>query len=76
MSAAVDREALADAANPLGLDGIEFIEYATRKPQALGQVLDRAARPGRSPIGRVHGADRGSADRPTRDARRAAAGLC
>jgi 4-hydroxyphenylpyruvate dioxygenase len=27
-------------ANPLGLDGIEFIEYATSKPQALGQVLE------------------------------------
>ena len=29
-----------DAANPIGLDGIEFIEYATAKPQALGQVLE------------------------------------
>ena len=29
-----------DADNPVGLDGIEFIEYATRKPQALGQVLE------------------------------------
>ena len=29
-----------DAANPIGLDGIEFIEYATSKPQALGQVLE------------------------------------
>lgn len=29
-----------DAANPLGLDGIEFVEYATAKPQALGQVLE------------------------------------
>ena len=29
-----------DAANPLGLDGVEFIEYATSKPQALGQVLE------------------------------------
>lgn len=29
-----------DEANPLGLDGIEFIEYATPKPQALGQVLE------------------------------------
>jgi 4-hydroxyphenylpyruvate dioxygenase len=29
-----------DASNPLGLDGIEFIEYATTKPQALGQVLE------------------------------------
>ncbi|MBA4256944.1 MAG: 4-hydroxyphenylpyruvate dioxygenase [Polaromonas sp.] len=29
-----------DAANPIGLDGIEFVEYATDKPQALGQVLE------------------------------------
>jgi 4-hydroxyphenylpyruvate dioxygenase len=29
-----------DAANPLGLDGLEFIEFATTKPQALGQVLE------------------------------------
>jgi 4-hydroxyphenylpyruvate dioxygenase len=35
-----DREALADATNPLGLDGIEFVEYSTAKPQALGQVLE------------------------------------
>lgn len=27
-------------ANPVGLDGIEFIEYATAKPQALGHVLE------------------------------------
>ena len=35
-----DREAIVEAANPIGLDGIEFIEYATAKPQALGQVLE------------------------------------
>jgi 4-hydroxyphenylpyruvate dioxygenase len=35
-----DREAIADGSNPLGLDGVEFIEYATSKPQALGQVLE------------------------------------
>jgi 4-hydroxyphenylpyruvate dioxygenase len=29
-----------DEANPIGLDGVEFIEYATSKPQALGQVLE------------------------------------
>lgn len=34
------QEAFSDAANPLGLDGIEFIEYATSRPQALGQVLE------------------------------------
>lgn len=38
--AAPDREAIPEAANPLGLDGIEFIEYTTAKPQALGQVLE------------------------------------
>ena len=35
-----DRESIADVDNPLGIDGIEFIEYATSKPQALGQVLE------------------------------------
>ena len=36
----LDREALPDAPNPLGLAGIEFVEYATLRPQALGQVLE------------------------------------
>jgi 4-hydroxyphenylpyruvate dioxygenase len=40
MTQSSDRELIADASNPLGLDGIEFIEYATSKPQALGQVLE------------------------------------
>src|SRR3989344_5031804 len=35
------REALGDMPNPLGLQGIEFIEYATSRPQALGQALER-----------------------------------
>jgi 4-hydroxyphenylpyruvate dioxygenase len=35
-----DRELATDAADPIGLDGIEFIEYATPRPQALGQVLE------------------------------------
>ncbi|MES2482239.1 MAG: 4-hydroxyphenylpyruvate dioxygenase, partial [Pseudomonadota bacterium] len=35
-----DREALPELPNPLGLDGIEYIEYATLRPQALGQVLE------------------------------------
>ncbi|RYX91389.1 MAG: 4-hydroxyphenylpyruvate dioxygenase [Comamonadaceae bacterium] len=35
-----DREAITEISNPLGLDGIEFIEYTTSKPQALGQVLE------------------------------------
>ncbi len=34
------REAITETLNPLGLDGIEFIEYATARPQALGQVLE------------------------------------
>jgi len=33
------KEALPEPANPLGVDGIEFIEYATSQPQALGTVL-------------------------------------
>ncbi len=37
---AADRESITETVNPLGLDGIEFIEYATSKPQALGQVLE------------------------------------
>ncbi len=40
MSESPDRESITEAGNPLGLDGIEFVEYATAKPQALGQVLE------------------------------------
>lgn len=40
MPTPTDREAISDAANPLGLDGIEFVEYTTSRPQALGQVLE------------------------------------
>lgn len=40
MSESSDRELIADASNPLGLAGIEFVEYSTAKPQALGQVLE------------------------------------
>ena len=44
LNTATGREPLqasfSDAANPLGLDGVEFIEFATTKPQALGQVLE------------------------------------
>ncbi len=39
-STPADRESIEEAENPLGLDGIEFIEYTTAKPQALGQVLE------------------------------------
>src|SRR3954470_24371585 len=34
------QDSFSDEANPVGLDGVEFIEYATTKPQALGQVLE------------------------------------
>ena len=34
------QSSFSDAANPVGLDGVEFIEYSTPKPQALGQVLE------------------------------------
>lgn len=37
---ASNRESIHDDSNPLGLDGIEFIEYTTTKPQALGQCLE------------------------------------
>jgi 4-hydroxyphenylpyruvate dioxygenase len=37
---ALDREAVAEAPNPLGMDGIEFIEFATSKPQVLGALLE------------------------------------
>ena len=35
-----DREALGELPNPVGLDGIEYIEYTTARPQALGQLLE------------------------------------
>ena len=35
-----DRESIGEVRNPLGIDGIEFVEYATSRPQALGQVLE------------------------------------
>lgn len=40
MPAAQTREAVPEAPNRIGLAGIEFIEYATLRPQALGQVLE------------------------------------
>ena len=38
---AVDREAIGVLPNPLGLMGIEFIEYTTSRPQALGHALEQ-----------------------------------
>jgi 4-hydroxyphenylpyruvate dioxygenase len=37
----VSREAIGELPNPLGLEGLEFVEYATHQPQALGQVLEQ-----------------------------------
>ena len=36
----LSREAVLDKANPLGMAGIEFIEYVTSRPQALGQAFE------------------------------------
>jgi 4-hydroxyphenylpyruvate dioxygenase len=41
MSDPIEREVSVGAINPLGLDGIEFIEYATSRPQAVGQALEQ-----------------------------------
>lgn len=36
-----DREGVPEMPNRLGIAGIEFIEYATTRPQALGQLLEQ-----------------------------------
>jgi len=35
------RETLPEPSNPVGIDGIEFIEYATSKPQEFGALLQK-----------------------------------
>ena len=40
MTSVTDRELKTDSSNPLEMDGIEFVEFATSRPQALGQVLE------------------------------------
>ncbi len=40
MTSALSREAVPEPPNPLGLAGIEFVEYSTSRPQALGQLLE------------------------------------
>ena len=40
MTQLTDRELPPETANPLEMDGIEFVEYATSRPQSLGQVLE------------------------------------
>jgi len=43
------RERHPEPTNPLGIDGIEFIEFATSQPQALGNILQMM---GFSPVAR------------------------
>ena len=40
MDTTAQREGVGLPGNPLGMEGIEFIEYATTRPQALGHVLE------------------------------------
>ncbi|MBQ0929392.1 4-hydroxyphenylpyruvate dioxygenase [Ideonella alba] len=40
-TATPDREALGELPNPMGLLGVEFIEYSTARPQTLGHSLER-----------------------------------
>ena len=41
MERTADHEFIPELTNPIGMDGIEFIEYTTSRPQALGGVLER-----------------------------------
>lgn len=41
MENTTDRELIPEPPNPIGIDGIEFIEFTTSRPQALGGVLER-----------------------------------
>lgn len=41
MSHSTDRESVPELPNRLGLAGIEFVEYATNRPQALGTALEQ-----------------------------------
>ena len=40
-ASSMEREAIREAPNPIGFDGIEFIEFATSRPQALGGLLEQ-----------------------------------
>jgi 4-hydroxyphenylpyruvate dioxygenase len=40
MTQSLNREAVLELPNPLGLEGIEFVEFSTPRPQALGQLLE------------------------------------
>ena len=37
----MDQEGLPSPSNPLGMEGVEFIEYSTREPLALGALLQQ-----------------------------------
>ena len=50
MSMTSDREPLTDAANPLGLDGIEFIEFTHERAVATMPVAGNT-----QPVGLLHG---------------------
>jgi 4-hydroxyphenylpyruvate dioxygenase len=41
MKSVTDRESVPEPPNPIGMDGVEFIEFATSRPQALGGVLEK-----------------------------------
>src|SRR5512138_2013072 len=41
MKSPLEREAVPEPANPIGIDGLEFIEFATSRPQALGGLLEK-----------------------------------
>jgi 4-hydroxyphenylpyruvate dioxygenase len=41
MTLSLAREAVIATPNPLGLAGLEFVEFSTPRPQALGQVLEQ-----------------------------------
>ena len=40
-TSAENHQRIAAAANPLGMEGVEYFEYRTCRPQALGQVLEQ-----------------------------------
>jgi len=40
MDVTIDREAAVEVANPAGLEGLEFVEFSTPRPQALGHLLE------------------------------------
>jgi 4-hydroxyphenylpyruvate dioxygenase len=41
MDKETDRESVPEPHNPIGMNGIEYIEFTTSKPQALGGILER-----------------------------------